>query len=243
MYTTISVQLPTEYIDAFWADVIGCEPASLRTGSLQLISRDEHDVQVFVTPDGGVIAGPRLLLDRLDEPATDQALEPTWWATLLGLRPSRLACHGPAALMYATTETFVPHPHPFARQLKRRDAEELARFARILHAREPETFHYWAIGGREVGQTRLWGAYVEGRIVAVAGERAWSPHIREIGINVLPTWRNEGFGTALASEATADILDDVPLVQWSSPLDEPAAAHVAKNLGYRPYAHHLWFSP
>lgn len=242
MSPVATVQLPIEQIDGFWADIIGCEPRELRTGSLLLVPQDEFDVQVFLTPDGGVIAAPAPLLERLDDPTLDQVLQPTWWANRLGVRPSRMACHGPAALMYATVETFRPEPHPFVRRLRRRDVDELARFARILHAREPETFHYWAIGGREVGQVRLWGAYVEGRIVAVAGERAWGPNIREIGLNVLPNWRNEGFGTSLASEATCDILDDVPLVQWSSPLDEPAAAHLAQSLGYRPYAHHLWFS-
>lgn len=243
MTPVATVQLPIETIDGFWAEVIGCEPDAFRSGgNLQYLPRDEYDVQVFLTPDGGVIAVPARLLERLDDPTFDQVLEPAWWAGVLNVQLSRLACHGPAALLYATEETFSPEPHPFVRQLRRRDADELARFARILHAREPETFHYWSIGGREVGQVRLWGAYVEGRIVAVAGERAWSPNIREIGLNVLPKWRGEGYGTSLASEATADILDSVPLVQWSSPTDEPAALHIAQNLGYRPYAHHLWFT-
>lgn len=230
-------------LDKVWAEILGCEPAELRRGHLVILPREGDDVHVFLTPDGGVVAvppaGERLVADASPEQLTD----PGWWATTLGVPSTHLAWHGPAAIWYTTPETFVPQFHPFARQLRRRDAGELARFARILQAREPETFHYWAIGGREIGQVRLWGLYYQGRLVAVAGERPWGSEVREIGINVLPRWRQQGFGTAVVSLATDDILKEGALPMWVCALSNLPATRIAVRLGYRPYAHHFWFRP
>lgn len=172
--------------------------------------------------------------------APEMLMTPDWWSHTLDMPRNKLAWHGPTAIWYATSSTFTPSPHPFARRLRRRDAAELARFVRVLRAREPQTLHYWAIGGREIGQVRLWGAYYEGRLVAVAGERLWGKIIHEIGVNVLPRWRGMGIGTGVASLATDEIVSGGALAQWTCPLDNKAAMRIAMRLGYRSYAHHFW---
>ncbi|WP_152918060.1 GNAT family N-acetyltransferase, partial [Ardenticatena maritima] len=223
MYRT-APSLPIEDLDAMWAAVIGCEPGDLRSGRLMLrMGGDQEMLDVFVTPDGGVVLAPFALLAQIEPPTLDQALEPSWWAMQLKCRPSDLAVQGPMTIWYATRETFIPEPHRFVRALRRRDAEALARFDRILKAREPETYPYWQIGGREVAHTRLWGAYHEGKLVAVAGARLLSSDVAEIGVSVLPTMRRRGYGTAVVSAAASALFEQVRLVQLRTLNHTPGA--------------------
>ena len=243
VFTGVAAPALPIQLDKLWAEILGCEPEDLRKGRVCVVPREGDDVHVFLTPDGGVVAVPPGGEPFVAEANPEQLLDAEWWTATLGVSPAHLAWHGPSAIWYATPETFVPQPHPFARRLRRRDAGELARFARILHAREPGMFHYWAIGGREIGQVPLWGLYYQGRLVAVAGERAWSEKVREIGVNVLPRWRQRGFGTAVVSLATEDILKERALAMWMCALDNLPGTRIAMRLGYRPYAHHFWLRP
>ncbi len=240
MYRTTPA-LPIEDLDAMWAATIGCEPGDLRAGRLMLrMGADQETLDVFVTPDGGVVLMPFALLARIQPPTFDQVLEPSWWAMHLNCRPSDLAVQGPLTLWYATREMFIPEPHRFVRALRRRDAEALARFDRILKLRDPDTYPYWQIGGREVAHTCLWGAYHEGNLVAVAGARILTDDVAEIGVSVLPTKRRRGYGTAVVSAAASALFEQVRLVQLRTLAHTPGADRLAMRLGFRPYAHHLW---
>lgn len=224
-----------------WAATIGCEPGDLRAGRLMLRMGSEQDMlDVFLTPDGGVVLAPFALLAHIQPPTFDQALEPSWWAMQLNCRPSDLAVQGPMTIWYATRDTLIPAPNRFVRALRRRDAEALARFDRILKIRDPETYPYWQIGGREVAHTRLWGAYHEGKLVAVAGARRLTEDVAEIGVSVLPTMRRRGYGTAVVSAAAQALFEQVRLVQLRTLAQTPGADRLALRLGFRPYAHHLW---
>ncbi|MDQ7029157.1 MAG: GNAT family N-acetyltransferase [Ardenticatenia bacterium] len=238
--TLPAMTLPLPKLDALWAHIVGSDPAHMRQGHLRVVSRDGDHIHVFLTPDGGVVAVPPMYESLVHGVAPEALMAPRWWSRALSVSLDHLAWYGPTAIWYATSSTFTPVPHPFARRLRRRDTAELARFVRLLRAREPETLHYWAIGGREIGQVRLWGAYYEGRLVAVVGERAWGRAIHEIGVNVLPRWRGMGIGTGVVSLATHEIVNSGALAQWTCPLDNRAAMRIAVRLGYRSYAHHFW---
>lgn len=196
-----------------------------------------------MTSDGGVIVAPPPVLELASDLKLDHLLDVEMWAARLSLQPERLASHG-TTIAYTTSDLFRGQPHPFVRRLKRYDAEALARFARILSAAEPHSQSHWTIGGRALGapETHLWGAYLEGRLIAVAGLRRISEEIAEIGVDTLPKHRRQGYGTAVAAGATRAALGAVPLVQWSAQLDNAPSERIARRLGYRPYAHQLWLA-
>jgi RimJ/RimL family protein N-acetyltransferase len=239
---TVQTVIPLAQLDRFWGRELGCEPADLRTGELRLVPCGQRQLQVLATPDGIVVIGLPPLLERVSGSATGDLLEPRFWAERFAVRPERLAFYGPGSLSYVTARSFQPVAHPFVRPLRRRDAGDLPRFARILHAREPEIFHSWAIGGRVTANESLWGAYLEGKIVSVASLRPVHKTLYEVGINTLPPHRRKGWGTAVASTATAGGLTLAPLVQWSAPLHNEPSMRIAQRLGFQPYAHFLWLS-
>lgn len=235
--------LPVADLDRTWAEVLGCEPADLRAGRPLLIPGSPGAVQVFLTADGGVIIAPPPVLELATDLHLDHLLDREIWAARLQLRPDRLATYS-TTISYATRELFREHSHPFVRRLKRYDAEALVRFARILDTSENGRARHWEVGGRSLGVpgTHLWGAYFEGRLVSVAGVRGLSREIAEVGVDTLPKYRGQGYGTAVASGATRAALTMVPLVQWSSDFGNIASGRIATHLGYRTYAHQLWLS-
>lgn len=238
-------ELPLHELDCYWAVILGCAPDDLRAGEVVHRAGVAERAQIFMTSGGGVIVGPTALLDIARTLPLDRLLDPEIWAARLETTPARLASFA-TSLFYATPSLFRrPPPHPFVRQLKRRDAEALARFGRILDAAEPGRPRYWSIGGRMLGtpQTRLWGAYFEGRLVAVAGVRSLGETVVEIGVETLPKQRRQGYGLAVAAAASHAALRVAPLVQWSTQAENVASTRIATRLGFRAYAHQLWLAP
>lgn len=245
MISTVSVRpaLPLPDLDRHWAEMLGFAPTDVRVGRPVLTEGCDGAIQVFMTSDGGVIIAPPPVLELAGDLKLDHLLDIEMWAARLQLQPERLASHA-TTIAYTTRELFRGQQHPFVRRLKRYDAEALARFARILEAAEPFSANHWTVGGRTLGtpETHLWGAYFEGRIVAVAGVRLLSDQIAEIGVNTLPKYRRQGYGTAVAAGATRAVLGAVPLVQWSTHPGNVPSERIARRLGYQTYAHQLWFA-
>jgi RimJ/RimL family protein N-acetyltransferase len=240
---TVETFLPLQTLDRFWATELGCEARDLRAGDPVLVPCGQRQIQVLATPDGAVVIGLPHLIASASGAGMKELLNPAFWCSALGAQPGQMTYYGPSSLSYVSAHTLCPNPHPFVRLLRRRDAGEVGRFARILQAREPDIFHAWAIGGRVAANEQLWGAYLEGRIVSMGGIRPVNKQLYEVGINTLPKHRREGWGTAVASAATQGALSFAPLVQWSAPLRNEPSQRIARRLGYQPYAHQLWLSP
>jgi RimJ/RimL family protein N-acetyltransferase len=202
----------------------------------------QRQVQVIATPDGAVAIGHPWLVRHAQGASIDNLLDPQYWATLAGLPLAKVAHFGPGSLAYVTRATFRQARHAAVQLLRREDAGELARFARILKAREPHIFHSWAIGGRVTANEKLWAAVVADRVVSVAGLRQVNKKFYEVGVNTLPAHRRQGWGTAVAAAATDAGLHLAPLVQWSAPLNNEPSMRVARRLGFLPYAHQLWLA-
>ncbi len=235
-------RLPYQELDRYWADSLGCTPTDLRAGAVRLIPVGQRQVQIIATPDGAVVIGHRALIRLAAHATIVQLLLPAFWSAQLDLPLNRMAHFGPGSLSYVSRSTFRPQHHKAVVRLRREDAGELARFARILQAREPQIFHSWAIGGRVTANERLWGAYVAERLVSVAGLRQVHRQFYEVGINTIPAHRRQGWGTAVATAATEAGLAIASLAQWSAPLNNEPSTRIARRLGYLPYAHQLWLA-
>lgn len=240
---TLESRLPLAPLDRFWAEQLGCAPRDLRGGVTRLVPCGQRQIQVLATPDGAVVIGLPHLIAVAGGATVDALLSPAFWAESVDLPAPLFTFFGPSSLSYVTPRTFRPARHGAVRLLERRDAGELARFARVLRAREPDIFHAWAIGGRVAANERLWGATSDGRLVSVAGLRQVDRGLDEVGINTLPRYRRRGWGTAVAGAATADGLSRGRLIQWSAPLNNEPSMRIAHRLGYLPYAHQLWLTP
>lgn len=232
--------LPLANLDRFWAFELGCDMLDFRAGSLRLIPSRERRIQIFATLDGTVVIGPYTLIKPVKHAILSQLLNPEFWATQLQIPLSSLAFYGPSSLSYVLRRYFKAQRHKAVGQLQRQNAAELARFARILKAREPNIFHSWAIGGRETTHRTLWGAELNGKVISVASLRPVHKKMYEVGVNTLPRHRLRGWGTAVASAATWGGLQIGKLVQWSAPLNNDPSMRIAERLGYQPYAHQLW---
>ena len=234
--------LPLANLDRFWAAELGCHALDLRAGDLRLVPSGEPRIQVFATLDGAVVIGPPsvILIEPVQHAILDHLLDPEFWAAQLKVPLYSLAFYGPSSLSYVLRRYFKPQTHRAVGLLQRQDAAELARFSRILKAREPNIFHSWAIGGRETTHKKLWGATLNGKVVSVASIRPVHKQMYEVGVNTLPRHRQRGWGTTVASSATWGGLNMGKLVQWSAPLNNEPSIRIAKRLGYQSYAHQLW---
>ncbi|MGW3209601.1 GNAT family N-acetyltransferase [Streptomyces sp. NPDC001135] len=133
---------------------------------------------------------------------------------------------GPAALSYASPDTFRPVPpgapavcglpgdHPGLRGLQEAAGEDEAEEAALGDITSP-AFVVRAGDG----------------VVAAAGYRSWPGRTAHVSVLTAPSWRGRGLARATASAAVAHALTAGLLPQWRARL--PASRRVAAALGFR----------
>lgn len=132
---------------------------------------------------------------------------------------------GPASLAYVDEETFVPSRTPGVRLLDHKDA---AKFAEL---RDDCDRVEWEHGDVELGRNPVFGAFEDGRIIAVA---SWDTRgdVANVGVVTHPAYRRRGLGRAVASATTAHLLAAGELPQWQTLVDNAASIAVGRALGY-----------
>jgi len=91
-----------------------------------------------------------------------------------------------------------------------------------------------AAGGRAV-RNRAWGAFVDGRLAAVACSYYLGECYEDVAVTTEPELRGRGLSTACAAAACCQILSDGRQPIWNVDLDNPPSLRVAEKLGFAVY--------
>jgi predicted GNAT family acetyltransferase len=97
----------------------------------------------------------------------------------------------------------------------------------------------WEHSGLSVHDKHLFGCFLDGRLVAVAGNILWDPNTVNPGVITHPDHRGKGYGTAVVSAAVQRAIKHDHLVLYQTLLANTPAVKIAHSLGFQPYAQHV----
>ena len=79
----------------------------------------------------------------------------------------------------------------------------------------------------------FWGAWLERRLVSVAGTFFLGAEYEDLGVATEPAYRGLGLNTACAAAACAAVQARGRTPSWNTSTDNPASIRVAQKLGFR----------
>lgn len=222
-------------VNAYWAEYFGCAPATLFSGSAQIIPHGPGLADyagIYAHFRGGeddgraVISLPPERLDAL------RALLPAGPATPASLSAAFLAHStaiiGPAYLGYAEA---VAAPAHSARVLDAADAAAVRELESACDGTE------WEHGGSApLDGCPLSGVFVSGRLAALAGYEVWGGSIAHISIITHPGFRGRGLGRSAVARLAARALSAGLVPQYRTLGSNLASVRVAESLGFCRYA-------
>jgi len=137
---------------------------------------------------------------------------------------------GPAFVGYTDALAFRPDSASSTRILESQDVRAFADLRAACHALE------WEHGGCQLGSQPVVGAYAGGRLVAVAGYELWGNAIAHIAVITHPQYRGQGYGKAVVSRLTAEVLRQGLVPQYQTLETNTASLAIARGLGFERYA-------
>ena len=229
-------------VDRYWAAWLGCTPGSLRPAMTAVIEHGpglaDYD-GTFVLLAGGapVISLPRARLGALEARARhwcgEQVRAPGELARAHEPHVEVARVVGPAWVGYADAGTLIappamPTPGSRSRLLTSADAPMLAELRRACDAEE------WEHGGHALEDGTAAGAFVDERLVALAGYTRWGDRLAHLSVVTHPAWRGHGFGRAAVAHVAAHALDRGLVAQYRTLEANAASRGLGTALGFLP---------
>jgi len=215
-------------VESYWAEEMGLPAGSLFGGPLQIVTHGErladyHGIFAIFRGDKATVSFPpadhesiRYLLP--DSPVTPQAMAEAF----AGFRVI-----GPAFIGYAAKAPSAPD---FVRSLDGKDSP----FSDALRAECSE--EEWDHGGSDVGEVAASGAFVGGKLVALAGYEIWEHGIAHISIVTHPEYRGRGYGRGAVAHLMGRTLAAGLIPQYRTLDANTASIRIAESLGFERYA-------
>jgi GNAT superfamily N-acetyltransferase len=222
-----AVSIATKY----WAAHFGCEPADLFSDPFRIVLHgsvlaDYRGIFGLFRDDAAIVSVPanrtgtlRPLLSGLPHNCSPGAIASA-------LHPVAAAIIGPAFIGYATNVALPTKP---ASTLTPNDAPALDALQQACDPTE------WEHGGSPGGNPCS-GAFVNGRLVAVAGYEIWGGTITHISVVTHPGFRGRDFGRNAVAHLAARALSAGLLPQYRTLESNRASIRVAQALGFCCYA-------
>jgi GNAT superfamily N-acetyltransferase len=225
-----------ETVDRYWSSFLGCPQEALSTQQTLVVPHadlgDYHGLFLFVRQGLLVVSVPRHLLETL----RPQAIA---WSPVDVLQEASLQHHlgetvervvGPAYVGYTDHNLFQPVCAPGARVLGPQDVTAFAALQAACSMLE------WEHGGSHLGERPVVGADAGGHVVAAAGYTVWGDVIAHIAVITHPQYRGQGYGRAVVSRLTVDVLRQGLVPQYRTLVANQPAMAIARALGFAYYA-------
>lgn len=94
-------------------------------------------------------------------------------------------------------------------------------------------FKTWGGAAGAIAGGSLWGAWLEGKLVSVAGTFFQGAGYEDLGVATEPPYRGLGLNTACAAAACAAVVARGRVPSWNTSTDNAASMRVAAKLGFR----------
>lgn len=137
---------------------------------------------------------------------------------------------GPTILFYADDESLHPTPGPAVRPLEEADLDAYKEFLGAEDASDVEAC------GLSASTGNLFGCFLEGRLVSVAGYDVWGSVIGNIGVLTAKPVRKNGLALVTMAAAARDGIDRGLVMQYRAAANGNIAAHLARRLGFEEFA-------
>jgi len=228
-------------VDQYWSETFGVSPDELLRAGMCVVPHSRklsgrNASWVFVHGDACVVSVPPQLIDDVREKAAIIPIEKIMSADSIRALFGDSVHHtiGPAYQGYAEAEDFHPIPSPHVRKLSTSDRPLLQV---LVDGCDPKE---WRDSGINVNDENLFGYFLSGSIVAVAGIIPWASYAANPSVVTHPDYRKKGYGKAVVSAAMQHILDQGSVVLYQTLLANVPAVRIAESLGCKPYAKSMY---
>ena len=227
-HTTIDI------VDHYWVSDLGCAREALYTKQTLVVPHhfgDYQGIYAFCRQDLLLVSVPASLVEAF-------RCEARSWRprdVLQEDRLRRLVSHpvermiGPAFVGYTDGAAFQPVQQGAPRLLTPQDVPALEALRAACSALE------WEHEGSSFGEQPLVGIHVEGGLAAVAGYE-WGEAIAHISVITHPRHRGQGYGKAVVSQLTEEVLSQGLVPQYQTLESNVSSMAIAHNLGFEHYA-------
>lgn len=225
--------------DGYWAAFLGVGREALRPAAPVAIPHaaelaDYRGMYIQSFGAAPLVSLPADLLDSFGPAATEAALEgleedEDRWRAVFGERVDRLV--GPAGIAYADAGTF----RGLSIGAEMRPLMEADRPA-LDALRGAVPAEAWGHGGGGYDGMPVFGAFVDGVLAARAGYEVWGGRIAHLGVVTHPAHRGRGLGAAVFASATRAALEAGLVAQHRALQSNTHSMHIARRLGFVPYA-------
>lgn len=223
-------------IDNYWVAHLGCPPDRL------------FDARVIVLPhsafkgyqglflvrrgDSCIVTAPTELMDLVHTCVRDRTVGEVFgsglWRQLLPDMLDRIV--GPASVAYGDASTLADAEEPGTFPLGGHDQDALKRLREACGEEE------WDRAGILPNHPVIYGHWLGGELVAVAGYEIWGDRIAHIGVATHPERRGKGFGTAAVCAVARHAIEQALIAQFRTLESNTAAMAIGRTLGFEEYA-------
>ena len=137
---------------------------------------------------------------------------------------------GPAFIGYTDRVAFRPVSVEGVRFLGPKDHSALATLSAACTGIE------WEHGGSKIEHSPITGMFADGQLVAIAGYTLWGDVIAHISVLCHPFYRGRGYGRAVVSRLTEEVMNQRLLPQYQTLEANLASMAVGRALGFERYA-------
>jgi GNAT superfamily N-acetyltransferase len=191
-----------------------------------------HHIYCFLHNQSVIIAISMDHIDVFREQAANwtqaDILDEQRLRSLIGVFFGRII--GPAFIGYTDRATFHPATGKAVRFLESNDSAALEALRAACSALE------WEHGGSKLEGAPVAGAFADGQLVAVAGYKSWGSLIAHLSVIAHPLYRGQGYGRAVVSELTEDILKQALIPQYQTLHSNLSSMAIGRALGFERYA-------
>jgi GNAT superfamily N-acetyltransferase len=225
-----------EIFDQYWSSSLGCPSEALYNRQTLVVpdaaSGNFRGIYCFLRNRTLIVAVSSDLIDafrlRAESWSREDVLDETRLRRLIDYPIDWII--GPAFIGYTDWTTFRPVSREGVRILKPEDLRALE----ILQAAcDPLE---WEHGGSRLGDQSAAGAFDGERLVAVAGYEIWGGSIAHIGVVSHPHYRGKGYGKAVVSKLTKEVLNRGVVPQYQTLDVNKPSMELADRLGFERYA-------
>lgn len=231
-----------EIVDLYFAQHLGCRPEDLRRRGLTRVPFEFGESARDRTPPKPiwiVRRGPSCVVSAT--PWAFELVDPliSKWCPIGSLRggplaeiKARIESRADVAFwilgyqFYIDRLLFRPQFDPRCRPVRRSDPA-----AEMLEHR-----HFFSYSGVSIERGDVFGLFVDNDLAAYAYAKPRGDLVSTIGVVTVEPYRRRGFGKAVVSAVTREILDRGKIPVYDCEQDNKASAHLARSLGFRFYA-------
>ena len=215
-----------EQVDSYWADFLGCTPATLYRGGDTITYRNTSPgLFCLEIGDSRILSLARGISVR----PPCGPLNEDWIYRVLAKKGPVGEVYGPGDVFYVTTDTFEPVNENICKPLKDTDQNILNQFATLAQWR-------CEFPNQTLSWTHAFGIYQDGKLVSAATTIVWSNTIAAVKVATLTDYRGRGYGRAVTSAVTSTILNETRLIpQYDTETSNYPSQQIARGLGFQPY--------